>query len=182
MFFLKDMGYLVQFLLSMLAAKREPAPCCYDAYSVGAPMWAFREKYGQTHCKTTFSPLKLACFASLQTDHFLFLVVGYLDASHWQSSASWSWKEFFYPWSAVGRVCQRRMVGTYGDLAMDSCAQFLAAAEHRLIPSRARSICRQLRRAGYQSVWFPTCQDQVAGGHAGVGICYSRVPEVLQVG
>ena len=28
---------------------------------------------------------------------------------------------------------------TSGDLALDSCAQFLAVAEHRLIPSRARS-------------------------------------------
>ena len=59
---------------------------------------------------------------------------------------------------------------TYGDLAMDSCAQFLPEAEHMLIPSRARSICHQLRRAGYQSVWSPACQDQVAGGHAGVGV------------
>ena len=25
---------------------------------------------------------------------------------------------------------------TYGDLALDSCAQFLAVSEHRLIPSR----------------------------------------------
>ena len=52
---------------------------------------------------------------------------------------------------------------------MDSCAQFLAVAEHRLITSRARSIGHQLRKAGYQSVWSPACQDQVAGGHAGVG-------------
>ena len=29
---------------------------------------------------------------------------------------------------------------TFGDLALDSCAQFLAVAEHRLIPSRARSV------------------------------------------
>ena len=59
---------------------------------------------------------------------------------------------------------------TYGDLALDSCAQFLAVAEHRVIPSRARSICHQLRKAGYQSVWSLACQDQVAGGHAGVGV------------
>ena len=59
---------------------------------------------------------------------------------------------------------------TSGDLAMDSCAQFLAVAEHRLIPSRARSICHQLRRAGYHSVWAPACQDRIAGGHAGVGV------------
>ena len=59
---------------------------------------------------------------------------------------------------------------TYGDLALDSCAQILAVAEHRLIPSRARSVCHQLRRAGHQSVTSPGCQDHVAGGHAGVGV------------
>ena len=46
----------------------------------------------------------------------------------------------------------------------------LAVAEHRLIPSRARSVCHQLRKAGHQSVWSPACQDQVAGGHAGVRV------------
>ena len=30
---------------------------------------------------------------------------------------------------------------TSGDLALDSCAQFLAVTEQRLIPSRARSVC-----------------------------------------
>ena len=59
---------------------------------------------------------------------------------------------------------------TSGDLALDSCAQFLAVAEHRLIPSRARSVCHQLRRAGHHSVWAPACQDRIAGGHAGVGV------------
>ena len=57
---------------------------------------------------------------------------------------------------------------TSGDLALDSCAQFLAVAEHRLIPSRARSVCHQLRRAGHHSVWAPACQVKIAGGHAGV--------------
>ena len=59
---------------------------------------------------------------------------------------------------------------TSGDFAMDSFAQFLAVAEHRLIPSRARSIGHQLRRAGHHSIWAPACQDKIAGGHAGVGI------------
>ena len=59
---------------------------------------------------------------------------------------------------------------TYEDLALDSCAQFLAVAEHRLIPPRAWSISHQLRRAGYQSVWSPAWQNQVAGGDAGVGV------------
>ena len=53
---------------------------------------------------------------------------------------------------------------------MDSCAQFLAVAEHRLIPSRAGIVSHQLRRAGHHSIRAPACQDQVAGGHAGVGV------------
>ena len=61
------------------------------------------------------------------------------------------------------------MVDLWGS-ALDSCAQFLAVAEHNLIPSRARSVCHQLRKADHQSVWSPACQDQVAGGHAGVGV------------
>ena len=84
---------------------------------------------------------------------------------------------------------------TYGDLALDSCAQFLAIAEHRLIPARARSVCYQLRRAGCHSAWA-ACQDQVAGGHAGVGVvslggsplslpsflCYSSISGVFCIG
>ena len=82
-----------------------------------------------------------------------------------------------------------------GILALDSCAQFLAVAEHRLIPSRARAINHQLRKAGHQSVWSPTCQDKVAGGVAGVGVvslgrcssclahfCYPWVCGVLSYG
>ena len=55
---------------------------------------------------------------------------------------------------------------TFGDFALDSCAQFLAVADHRSIASRARSVCHQLRRAGRLSVWALACQDQVAGGYA----------------
>ena len=59
---------------------------------------------------------------------------------------------------------------TSGDMALDSCAQFLAVAEHRLIPSRARAVCHQLRKAGHYSVWAPACQDKIAAGYAGVGV------------
>ena len=55
-------------------------------------------------------------------------------------------------------------------MALDSCAQFLAVAEHRLIPSRTRSVCHELRRAGHHSVWAPACQDMIASGHAGFGV------------
>ena len=62
---------------------------------------------------------------------------------------------------------------TYGDFAVDSCSQFLAVAEHQLIPSRARSVGHFLRKAGHQSVWAPACQGKVAGGHAAVGVVSS---------
>ena len=55
-------------------------------------------------------------------------------------------------------------------MALDSCAQFLFVAEHRLIPARARSIGHQLRKADRQSVWALACQDPLSGGHAGVGV------------
>ena len=45
---------------------------------------------------------------------------------------------------------------TSGDLAMDSCAQFLAVAEHRLIPSRARSVCHQSSQ-GWSSFYLGSC-------------------------
>ena len=59
---------------------------------------------------------------------------------------------------------------TDGNMALDSGAQFLAVAEHRLIPPGPWSIGHQLRKAGLQSVWAPVCQDQTLGGHAGVGV------------
>ena len=66
---------------------------------------------------------------------------------------------------------------THGDLALDTCAHFLAVAEHRLIPSGAWSVCHQLRRAGHHSAWSPARQDHVAGGHAGVGVvCLGGAP------
>ena len=43
-------------------------------------------------------------------------------------------------------------------------------AEHRFIPATVRSVGHQLRKAGCQSVWAPACQDQISGGHAGVGV------------
>ena len=56
------------------------------------------------------------------------------------------------------------------DLALESSAHFLAIAEHRLIPARARAVTTQLRQARRSSVWAPSCRDVTPGGHAGVGV------------
>ena len=57
-----------------------------------------------------------------------------------------------------------------GDLALDSKSHFLAVAEHRLVPARARNVATQLRRVRRSSVWAPSCQDVTPGGHVGVGV------------
>ena len=57
----------------MLVTKREPTPGYNDAFSVGTPKWAFWEKTGQKHRKTTISPLGETCFSGYQTDRKLCL-------------------------------------------------------------------------------------------------------------
>ena len=46
---------------------------------------------------------------------------------------------FFHPWSTVHQVCQCGCWLTHGDLALASCAQFLAVAEALVNPFLARS-------------------------------------------
>ena len=93
-----------------------------------------------------------------------------MDVSYWGARHPGPGQRFFTP--GLLSIAFVNVGGwlTHGDLALDSCARFLAVAEHRLVPSRVRSVCHQLRKAGHQSVWSSACQDQVAGGHAGVGV------------
>ena len=51
---------------------------------------------------------------------------------------------------------------------------FLAAAEHRLIPARVRSEWSRLRGKGLSSVWAPASQDSSHVGNAGVGVVSMR--------
>ena len=57
-----------------------------------------------------------------------------------------------------------------GDLALESKAHFLAVAEHRLVPARARTVTTHLRKVRRSPVWAPSCQDVTPGSHAGVGV------------
>ena len=59
---------------------------------------------------------------------------------------------------------------THGDVAIDSCAQFLAVAQHRLIPARVKSVGHQLHKC-WISICLDTClTGSSTGGHAGVGV------------
>ena len=101
---------------------------------------------------------------------------------YWSGTSPWAWQREN---RVLGHLpVEFANVGgwfTFGDVAMDSRAQFLAVAEHRLIPARARYIGNQLRKVGYQSVWAPACQDP--GGHAGVGfVSLNGAPLALLTG
>ena len=59
---------------------------------------------------------------------------------------------------------------THGDIALDAGVDFLAVAEHRLIPARVRSKWSRLRGKGFSSIWAPASQDSSHVGYAGVGV------------
>ena len=63
---------------------------------------------------------------------------------------------------------------THGDLALDAGVDFLAVAEHRLIPARGRSEWSRLRSKGLSSMWAPASQDSSHVGNAGVGVVSLR--------
>ena len=168
--FLRGITFLRVLLLGMLVAKREPTPCYRDAYLVGIPKGAYGGKSGQNYCKTTVSPLSKSVFLVSKRTLFFFwgMVVWMLHIGRARHPGPG--RRTFIPGQLSIEFANIGGWLTYGDLAMDSCAQFLAVAEHRLIPARARSIGHQLRIAGFHSVWAPACQDSIPGGHAGVGV------------
>ena len=63
---------------------------------------------------------------------------------------------------------------THGDLALGAGVDFLAVAEHRLIPASVRSEWSGLRRNGLSSIWAQESQDSSHVGNAGVGVVSMR--------
>ena len=59
---------------------------------------------------------------------------------------------------------------THGDLALDAGVDFLAVAEHRLIPARVRGEWSRLRGKGFSSTWAPASKESSHVGNAGVGV------------
>ena len=69
---------------------------------------------------------------------------------------------------------------THGDLDFEVGVDFLAVAEHRLIPGRVRSKWSRLKGKGLSSIWAPASQDSSHVGNAGVGVVSLRgAPLVL---
>ena len=147
-----------------------PTPCYNDAYSVGTPKWAFWGKGWQRYHESTFSSLFgrffLVCKRTFYFSGGLYVGCYILGGPGILGLALAMLSLVSYPLNLLILVA--------GLLLVIWCwipvLSFLAVAEHRLIPSRARSIGHQLRIAGHPSIWAPACQDKIAGGHAGVGV------------
>ena len=62
---------------------------------------------------------------------------------------------------------------THGDMALEVDVDYLAVAEHRLIPASFRSEWSRLRGKGLASIWALACQDSSHVGNAG-SWCYQH--------
>ena len=65
----------------------------------------------------------------------------------------------------------RHLCLQFHNVALDAGVDFLAVAEHRLIPACVRSEWAWLRGKGLASTWAPACQGSSHVGNAGVGSC-----------
>ena len=150
-----------------------PLLAIFFLHDVGTPNGASSGNTWQMHGKTRYSP----------TVGFLLPFV----FSAFQKSLRFFWGLILWVLSIGGARHPRPCIPNYpsgfsieflnvggwlsrGDLALESKAHFLAVAEHRLVPARARNVTTQLRGARRSSVWTPSCQDVTPGGHAGVGV------------
>ena len=63
---------------------------------------------------------------------------------------------------------------THGDITPEAQVDFLAVAEHRLIPARVRGEWARRKRKGLASIWAPASQGSSLVGNAGVGVISMR--------
>ena len=165
--------YGIYVLLIALVTFGGPTPGNYYMHDVVTPKGAFGENswqmHGKTRCSPTVGSLLPYIFAAFKKSLRFFW-----GLIHWMLSIGRARHPgpcpSYYP---SGFSVEFLNVGGWfsgGDLALESKAHFLAVAEHRLIPARARNVSTQLRKARRSSVCAPSCQDVTPGGHAGVGV------------
>ena len=149
----------------MLALAGQPSLHGYNACMVYWNKGALRRNCRLKKCETSISLYWVYLFSRNPTKLFLGLILWYF----WAGRAR-------HP----GPPSQPKLVSlefhnvggwlTYGDLALNADVDFLAVAEHRLIPARVRGEWSRLRGKGIFSVWAPASQDSSHVGNAGVGV------------
>ena len=131
-----------------------------------------REHSGEIAGKSMVRPLFLL--------YLFFYFVGILGTFLGSSSLvflGWEGKTFWATLPARHVALEFLNVGgwlNHGDLALGAGVDFLAVAEHRLIPARVRSEFARLRKKGFSSIWAPASQDSSHVGNAGVGVVSLR--------
>ena len=153
----------------MLASAGQPSLHGYDACMVYSVKGALRRNCRQRKYKTSFSPSWVFLFSRNLTKNFWRLVLWRL----WIVRARHPG-----PPSQPRHLClEFHNVGgwlTHGDLALAAGVEFLAVAEHRLIPARVRSEWSRLKAEGLPSIWAPASQPSSHVGNAGVGVVSLR--------
>ena len=144
----------------MLALAGQPSLHGYDACMVHWIKGALRRNCSLKQRETSFSPYCVFLFSRNPTKRFWGLIFWHL----WAGRAR-------HP----GPPSQPRLVSvTHGDIALNAGSDFLAVAEHRLIPARVRGEWSRLRGKGLSSIWAPASQDSSHVGNAGVGVVSLR--------
>ena len=149
----------------MLASAGQPSLHGNDACMVYWNKGALRRNCRLKQRETSFYPCWFFLFSRNPTEHFW----GFLFWHCWAGRAR-------HP----GPPSQPRHVSlefhnvggwfTHGDIALDAGVDFLAVAEHGLIPARVRSEWSRLRSKGLSSIWAPASQDSSHVDNAGVGV------------
>ena len=153
----------------MLALVGQPSLHGCDACMVYWIKGALRRNCRLKQCETSVSPYWVFLFSRNPTKRFWGLILWHFWAGRARHPGPPSQHhsvslEFFN----VGGWL------THGDLALDAGVDFLAVAEHRLIPARVRSEWSRLKGKGLSSIWAPASQDSSHVGNAGVGVVSLR--------
>ena len=130
---------------------------------------ALRRNCRQKQNKTSFSPFWVFLFSRNPTKRFCGLIFWHFWAGRARHPGPPS-----QPFSVSLEFLNVGGWLTHGDLALDAGVDFLAVAEHRLIPARVRSEWSRLKGKGLPSVWAPASQDSSHVGNAGVGVVSLR--------
>ena len=149
----------------MLASVGQPSLHGYYACMVYWNQGAPRRNCRQTQNKTSFSPFLVFLFSRNPTKRFWGLIFWHLWAGRARHPGPPSQPQHFsIEFHNVGGWL------THGDLALDAGVDFLAVAEHGLIPARVRGEWSRLRGKGFSSIWAPASQESSHVGNAGVGV------------
>ena len=152
----------------MLASAGQLSLHGYDACMVYWTRGALRRNCRLKQRETSFSPYWVFLFSRNPTKRFWGLILWHL----WIGRA----RHPGPPQPRHGSLEFHNVGGwlTHGDLALDAGVDFLAIAEHRLIPARVRSEWSRLRDKGLPSIWAPASQVSSYVGNAGVGVVSLR--------